>query len=61
MIYELARIYQLNVIVEGIETKNNFDHVQALGCNMVQGYYFSKPRSWDDVLNERCQLEACAQ
>lgn len=38
-----ANILGANIVVEGVETKAQFDIVQACGCSHVQGYYFSKP------------------
>ena len=32
-----------DIIQEGVETKEQLDLVTNAGCNMVQGYYFSKP------------------
>ena len=52
IIDELAKVYQLAVIVEGIETKMDLDHVKMLGCDMVQGFYFSIPYAWNEVLDE---------
>lgn len=31
------------VVAEGIETKDQLDCIKKLGCDMAQGYYFSKP------------------
>lgn len=28
---------------EGVETKEHFDFLKAIGCERAQGYYFSKP------------------
>ena len=33
----------LNVVAEGIETKEQVDRLKALHCDMVQGFYFGKP------------------
>ena len=49
--------YQLAVIVEGVETKTDFEHIKNLGCDIIQGYYLSKPRTWKDVINGHCQLQ----
>ena len=57
IIFDLAKVYQLEVIVEGVETEADFEHIKNLGCDIVQGYYFSKPRIWEDVINENCQLQ----
>jgi EAL domain-containing protein (putative c-di-GMP-specific phosphodiesterase class I) len=32
----------LRVIVEGVETKDDFDRIKKLGVDIAQGYYFSK-------------------
>ncbi|GAB6039025.1 hypothetical protein JCM15519_35840 [Fundidesulfovibrio butyratiphilus] len=39
----LGRNLGLGVIAEGVETKAQLDVVRALGCQLAQGYYFSKP------------------
>ncbi len=40
---ELARIYDLDVIAEGVETREQFDKLMELRCDEVQGYLFGKP------------------
>ncbi len=38
------------LIVEGVETKETFDQLKAMGCDYIQGYYFSKPLPADQFL-----------
>ncbi|MCQ2521852.1 MAG: EAL domain-containing protein [Lachnospiraceae bacterium] len=33
----------LKIVAEGLETKDMVDKYSALGCDYIQGYYFSKP------------------
>ncbi len=47
-ILSLAKIYDLKTVAEGIETKEQFIFLLENGCDMFQGYYFSKPLSKDD-------------
>jgi len=42
-IINLSTQYGLRVIVEGVETKAQCDYIMSLGCNLIQGYYFSIP------------------
>ncbi len=42
-IMRLASDYKLNVVAEGVETKLQYDKLLEVGCNEIQGYYFSKP------------------
>jgi EAL domain-containing protein (putative c-di-GMP-specific phosphodiesterase class I) len=39
----LAHQLGVSVVAEGIETQAVFNHLKALGCDMVQGYFISKP------------------
>jgi len=47
-IISLAKIYNLKTVAEGIETEEQFRFLLENGCDMFQGYYFSKPLSKDD-------------
>jgi EAL domain-containing protein (putative c-di-GMP-specific phosphodiesterase class I) len=41
----LAHNLGLDVIAEGVETEAELAFLQEKGCNIYQGYYFSKPLS----------------
>ncbi len=47
-IISLARKYQLRVIAEGIETKNQLEIFKGFDCHIYQGYYFDKPLNRDE-------------
>lgn len=41
--FQLAKILELKTIVEGVETKGQIDELKEMGCDSIQGYYYSKP------------------
>jgi diguanylate cyclase (GGDEF)-like protein len=48
MLVALARELDLELVAEGVETAGQASRIQALGCPVIQGYYFSKPMPADD-------------
>jgi diguanylate cyclase (GGDEF)-like protein len=46
---ELAHNMGLDVVAEGVEDEATFERLRALGCDMVQGFYLSKPLTAVDV------------
>lgn len=44
-VVSMARGLDLSVIAEGVETKEQADFLLSIGCEVMQGYYFSKPVS----------------
>ncbi|MGB2740938.1 MAG: EAL domain-containing protein [Cognaticolwellia sp.] len=50
MILKLGKQFNFSIIVEGIETQSQCDWVKKAGCNVAQGYYFSKPLFIDDLI-----------
>ncbi|MBO5536949.1 MAG: EAL domain-containing protein [Clostridia bacterium] len=45
LILDIAKYLNLTVVAEGVETKGQLELLQNAGCNIVQGYYFSRPLS----------------
>ena len=39
---DLAKSFGMKVVQEGVETKEIFDKVVAMGCDVIQGYYYAK-------------------
>jgi EAL domain-containing protein (putative c-di-GMP-specific phosphodiesterase class I) len=48
-IIAMARTLHLTVIAEGVETRPQFELLRRLGCDEVQGYYFSAPVPWEEA------------
>ena len=46
-IINLAKSFHMQIIAEGIETQEQFEFLKKNGCEMIQGYYFSKPVEFD--------------
>jgi diguanylate cyclase (GGDEF)-like protein/PAS domain S-box-containing protein len=42
-IVALARNLGMDVVAEGVETAEQLSEIEALGCEFVQGFYFSRP------------------
>ncbi|WP_158498406.1 putative bifunctional diguanylate cyclase/phosphodiesterase [Ruminiclostridium papyrosolvens] len=42
-IISLGHKINAEIIAEGVETKEQYEYLKEKGCNIIQGYYFSKP------------------
>ena len=49
MVISIAKVKKMKVIAEGVETKEQWDCLKDLRCDEIQGYYFSKPVSSDEI------------
>jgi diguanylate cyclase (GGDEF)-like protein len=38
------------VVTEGVETKEQKEWLKEMGCDLMQGYYFSAPKSYEQIL-----------
>ena len=45
LILDIAKQLDIPVIAEGVETKTQLDMLKKMGCDVAQGYYFSRPLS----------------
>jgi EAL domain-containing protein (putative c-di-GMP-specific phosphodiesterase class I) len=43
LIIDIADYLKVPVVAEGVETEEQFGALQEMGCDLVQGFYFSKP------------------
>ena len=43
VIIDIADYLSVPVIAEGVETKEQLHSLRSMGCDLVQGYYFSRP------------------
>ena len=60
LIIDIADYLHVPVVAEGVETEEQYMVLKAMGCDYVQGYYFSKPvphEEFDHFLIERGEAE----
>lgn len=50
MIVNLGKKLNLKVIAEGVETEEQLDQIQQIGCDLVQGFFYSTPVEPSEVL-----------
>lgn len=48
-IIELFRAIDLATVAEGVETAEQYVHLQSAGCRLAQGYYVGRPVSADEM------------
>ncbi|MBQ6376743.1 MAG: EAL domain-containing protein [Lachnospiraceae bacterium] len=56
LIIDIADYLHVPVVAEGVETEEQYLVLKAMGCDLVQGYYFSKPvpvEEFEDFLIKR--------
>lgn len=51
-IMRLGNSFNLEIIAEGIETEEQADYLQALGCEYAQGFYYAKPLPANEVISK---------
>ncbi len=57
-VIELGRSLGLEVVAEGVETRELWHALLELGCDTAQGFYFAEPRPLDDLLARLLSTQA---
>ena len=60
LIIDIADYLHVPVVAEGVETQEQYLVLKAMGCEYVQGYYFSKPvppEDFDSFLTKRAEVQ----
>lgn len=59
---ELSHKLGIEVVAEGVESYKQFAHLQSIECDLIQGYYFTKPLAITEfikfLVNKRCHSAA---
>ena len=45
----LARSLGLEAVGEGVETAEQLEHLEAIGCELAQGFYLARPLPREEV------------
>ena len=58
--YSLNVVKRLNfsILIEGIETEDEYDYFRNLGCEMIQGYFFSRPMPIKELNKQGFEVES---
>lgn len=51
-IVEMAHLLNIQVICEGIETKEQLDFLKSVHCDFGQGYYYARPLPLEDYIEQ---------
>lgn len=51
VLINMAKVLDVQVVAEGVETQAQLQVLSELGCDFIQGYYFSKPLRADDLID----------
>lgn len=55
-IVDMAKKLGIHTLVEGVETQEQYEFMKKIGCELIQGYYFSKPLPLEEFHNRRAEL-----
>jgi diguanylate cyclase (GGDEF)-like protein/PAS domain S-box-containing protein len=60
----LAKALGMTTVAEGVETEAQLNHLQSLGCEVMQGYYFSRPlpgSAFDELIDNWGRINIAAK
>ncbi len=50
ILVEMSKTLDIKVLTEGAETEEQVEYLKGIGCNYIQGFYYSKPLVLDDFI-----------
>ena len=59
-VINLSQAIGTTTVVEGVETREQVEHLRGLGCTMAQGYYFARPMpagALTEMLSSSAQID----
>jgi EAL domain-containing protein (putative c-di-GMP-specific phosphodiesterase class I) len=60
LVLDIARYLGVPVVAEGVETEAQMKLLRDAGCELVQGYYFSKPlppEEFEELIKREIAIE----
>jgi len=54
----LAKEVKIELVAEGVESERHYKMLKKLGCEIYQGYYFSKPITIDEFMKLASEIES---
>ena len=60
VVLDIAKYLNVPVVAEGVETQRQLDLLKAAGCELVQGYYFSRPvppEEFEKLIEKELEIE----
>ena len=61
LVMDISRFLDVPVVAEGVEEKAQLDILKSMGCQIIQGYYFSKPlpaEQFEELIQKEAELFA---
>ena len=50
-VVQMAKTLGLQTLAEGVENKDQLDFLRKIGCGKIQGYYYSRPLLYEDLVS----------
>ena len=51
-IIAIGQFYNLSVVAEGVETKEQYERLATFHCDLIQGYYFDRPLPLPELIEK---------
>lgn len=54
---QLGKIFHLNLVAEGVETQQDWDHIAESGCDEIQGFFIAQPMPAEQFITWKIDWE----